>query len=205
VTGPQQPPALPDLSDLIGSEPKPRHPLPRRLVLIGGAVAAAVVLAAGGFLAGRSAAPKGPATLSAAVQLAAAGKLPCGSAAAALCNGRFGGGFGGGQGLGGAQGGAGQGGPGQGGPGQGRGGGFGGLFGPGSVTGIITSVSGNTLQVQTRAGSVAVTLPSGVRITTTAAGTSKDLVAGRSVVVTATTDAGGNRTADRIFLLPSTN
>ena len=200
MTGPQQPPALPDLSDLIGEEPKRRRPLPRRFVVIGGA-AAAVVLAAGGFLAGRSTAPKGPATLSAAVQLAAAGKLPCGNAAAALCNGRFGGGFGGGQG----QGGTGQGGTGQGGTGQGRGGGLGGLFGPGSVNGTITGVSGNTLQVQTRAGTVTVTLPSGVEITTTTGGTSRDLVTGRSVVVTATTAADGNRTAERIFILPSAN
>jgi hypothetical protein len=198
VTAPQQPPALPDLSDLIGNEPGPRRRLPRRVVMAGGAAVAAVVLAAGGFLAGRSAAPSGPATLSAAIQLAAAGKLPCGTAPAAICSGagRFGGGFGaGGFGAGGFGGGT----------GQGRGGVLGGLFGPGSVNGTITSVSGGSMQVQTRAGTVTVKLPAGVQVTSTTTGSSRDLAAGRPVVITATTGTDGTRTAQRIFVLPQAN
>ena len=191
MTAPQQPPALPDLSDLIGAEPRPRRPLPRRVLVAAGAVLVAVAVALGGFLAGRASAG-GPATLADAVQLAAGGKLPCGNAPAALCNGlgRFGG-SGSGRGFGG-----------QGRVGQGPGG-LGGLFGPGTVTGTITGVSGTALQVQTRAGTISVALPTGVQIRTTSAGTTRDLTTGRVVVVTATTDGNSNRTAQRILVLPA--
>lgn len=212
--------ALPDLSDLVGNgSPRAREgrKLPPRLLFGGGAVVAAVVLALGGFFAGRATASNGPATLAQAVQQASSGKLPCGSTTGtggalltAICNGGgFGGRFGGtGQG-GTGQGGTGQGGTGQGGTGQGQNGagrgGAGGLFGPGSVTGTITSVSGTTMQVETRAGTITVTLPASAQITTNTAGSAKDLAAGKSVVITATTDANGNRTAQRVYVLPQTN
>src|SRR5262249_13645745 len=144
-------------------------------------------------LAGRAgAAAGGAATLSDAIQLAASGKLPCGNVPAALCNGlgRFGGGSGG-RGFGG-----------QGRVGQG-GGGLGGLFGPGTVAGTITGVSGTALQMQTRAGTISVALPPGVQIRTTSAGTTRDLTTGRVAVVTASTDSDGNRTAQRILVLPA--
>lgn len=210
-------PALPDLSDLVGNgdanrERRSLRHLPPRVLLIGAAVIGALVLAGGGFFVGRAAASNGPATLAEAVQQAQSGKLPCGSTngnangggfLTAICNGNAGG-LGGGR-FGGNGGAA----PGQGGTGTGQGGlgrGAGGLFGPGSVTGTITSVSGNTMQVQTRAGTITVTVPSSAQITTTTAGSSKDLVAGKTVVVTATGDSSGtNQTASRVFILPQTN
>jgi hypothetical protein len=194
-------PRLPDLSDLIGDADRQRkRTLPPRVVVIGAAVIGALVLAGIGFFAGRASAATGPATLAEAVQQASAGKLPCGSTEGAggqfltaLCSGngrtRFGG-----------QGGAGQN-PAQNGTGRGAGG----LLGPGSVTGTITSVSGGSMQVQTRAGTITVALPSSAQILTNAPGKASDLTAGKSVVVTASTDGSGNRTAQRVYILPSTN
>jgi hypothetical protein len=203
-------PVLPDLSDLVGDgnanrERRSLRQLPPRVLLVGAAVLGALVLAGGGFVAGRAAASTGPSTLADAVQQAQAGKLPCGSSSGtggafltAICSGnggRLGGGRFGGDGTEG-------GGTAQGGTGRGAGG----IFGPGSVTGTITSVSGNTMQVQTRAGTITVTVPSSAEITATTTGSSKDLVAGKTVVITATGDSSGtNQTASRVLVLPQTN
>lgn len=198
-------PSLPDLSDLIGESSRPpRRTLPPRVLLLGLAVLGALVLAGAGFFAGRASASSGPSTLAEAVQQASAGKLPCGSTdgaggqfLTALCSGRGAGGrFG--------AGGTGQNGTGQNGAGQ-NGARLGGLFGPGSVTGTITSVSGTTMQVQTRAGTITVTLPATTEITASAPGSSKDLTAGKTVVINTTTGDDGTQTAQRVYVLPQAN
>ncbi len=173
----------------------PPAPPARRPALLAGALAAAVVLLGGGFLAGRSTAPKGPATLAAAFQQAAQGKLPCGSSGGSggggflqrACSGQAGG-------FGGGAGGAG-----------GRGGGGGGaLLGPGSVTGQVTQASASQLTVRTVAGALTLKLnPSTVVLTTTTSGKSA-LATGARVVVSSTANADGSRVAQRVLLLPAT-
>lgn len=220
-------PAMPDLSDLIANPGKPpREPNPRSRTYASAAVGGLVLIGAG-FGVGRAAAPHGPATLTAAVEQAQAGTLPCGTpSTTAAANGGAAGAAGGSANGGGASflvarlcqtgqngassdgnganGGGGFGGA-NGGGGFGRGGGgFGGLFGPGSVNGTVTSVSGSTLTLATRAGAVTVTLPSSAAISKTAAGSVKDLGTGQRVVVSTTQDANGKRTATSIFVLPTT-
>ncbi len=207
-------PALPDLSDFItnpGKPPKqegaPRSPAARYAV----AGIAGLALLGVGFGIGRATTTSGPSTLVAAVQEAQAGKLPCGTPStsggtgnagtfivARLCgsNGTTGGGFGGGGFGGGTTAG------GTGAAGGFRGGAFGGLFGPGAVTGTVTSVSGGALQLQTRAGAVTVQLPSTAKVTKTTAGSLSDVTTGHQVIVTTTT-SGSTRTATSIFVLPA--
>jgi hypothetical protein len=212
-TPPVQPvqPALPDLSDFItnpGKPPKPEgssgSPAMRYAV---GAVVGLALLGVG-FGVGRATASSGPGTLVAAVQEEQAGKLPCGTPSTSTAGGNAGtfivarlcgstgttggaGGFGGGTAAGGTGGGF-----------AGRAGALGGLFGPGSVTGTVTSVSGSSLQLQTRAGTITVQLPPTAKVTTTAAGSLSDVTSGHSVVVTTTT-SGTTRTATSIFVLPA--
>lgn len=197
-----------------GSEPTTTSPTRsgRRRVppvaLVGVAVALAV--AAGAFYAGRVTAPAGPTTLAAAVTQAQQGDLPCGQGnrvITALCNtngGFLAGGGGGAQGPGGGTGG----GIGRGGGFGGRGGfgagGLGGLFGPGAVTGTVATVHGDMLTLQTRAGTVDIALPAGVKVTTTTTGTATDVKQGATVVISSNTDANGNRIAQNIFVVPAT-
>lgn len=207
--------SLPDLSDLVGNgkadQRRSLRQLPPRMLVIGAAVIGAIVLAGGGFFVGHAAASTGPSTLADAVQQAQNGKLPCGTGSAAggqflttICSGggtgnRLGGRLGGNGGGAGTQNGGAQG---QNGTGTGRG--AAGIFGPGSVTGTVTSVSGNTMQVETRAGTITVTIAPNAEITTTTTGKTSDLAAGKTVVITAD-GSGTTRTASRVFILPQTN
>jgi hypothetical protein len=201
---------MPDLADLASAPPrKVRDPVRTKLVTAG--VVGGLVLLAGGYAIGRFTTPSGPATLVEAVQQAASGALPCGtpsgttSGGAAggaalitrLCRGGAGGGAAGGFGGGGGTGGGGAGGFG------GGGGGAGGLFGAGAVSGTVTSISGSTLTVQTRAGDVTIALPASAAVEKTSAGTVADVLAKATVVVNTTQDSSGKRTATRIFVLPS--
>jgi len=225
------PPAMPDLSDLIAAPGKPpkQANARSRLYAIGGV--AGLVLLGVGFGIGHVTASSGPKTLAAALADAQAGKLPCGTPSTttnAAGGGTVGGAEGGFARGGGAsfligrlcQGGqngagsAGNGGTGTGGAG-GAGGGFGGggfagrgglggLFGPGTVNGTITAISGNTITLQTRAGTVTITLPGSAKVTKTTSGSLKDLSNGLSVAVSTTQDSSGNRTATSIFVLPTT-
>ncbi|GAC1323802.1 MAG: hypothetical protein NVSMB13_04260 [Mycobacteriales bacterium] len=207
-------PVIPDLSEFLenpGKPPRDRSAGGNRPALVAGAVLGGLLLLAAGFGVGRATAPKGPATLVAAVQQASTGKLPCGTPTAnagfvtRLCNtGANGGGGLAGQAPGG-QAGAGQGGAGQGQAGQGGAGrgGVGGLFGPGAVNGTVAAVSGSTLTVSTRGGDVPITLPAGATLSKTATASLADLGKGLPVVVSTTTDAAGKRTATQVFILPA--
>lgn len=203
---------MPDLTDLASApQRKQREPAKLRLQTIG--IVGGLLLFGGGFAVGHFTTHSGPSTLVEAVAQASTGQLPCGtpptSATGAgggafitrLCQG--GGGAGGGL-AGGAGGGTGAT-PGTGGGGFGGGGagGLGGLFGPGAVTGTVTSVAGNSITVQTRAGNVVVTLPAAAAIEKTAAGTAADLLAKSTVVVNTTQDSAGNRTATHVLVLPA--
>ena len=164
-----------------------------RPALLAGAVVAAAALAGGGFVAGRATAPKGPATLAQAFQLAAQGKLACGS----FTGGAGGGGFlqrlCSGQGGGVAAGGGGGGGERFG----------GGLLGPGSVTGQVTSVSAGQLTVRTPAGLLTVKLGPTTTVLKTAAGKTADLATGARVVIASSANTDGSRVAQRVLLLPA--
>lgn len=208
TTPPENPGApratVPDLSDLLadpGKPPRPADPRRRRAVL---AAAGGVALLALGGAIGYLAAPRGPATLAAAVQQAQSGTLPCGStpSTASPANGA-----GGGRatvlldrlcqrGNGTAPA------PGSSGPVTARGG-LGALFGPGALTGTVTTAAGGSVTVQTRAGNVTVSLPPTATIRTTTAGTAGDLKAGETVVVQSTPDASGSRTATSVLVLPA--
>lgn len=153
----------------------------RRTVVL--AAAAALVLGlAGGFLAGRQTAPKGPATLADAVRLASQGKLPTGSFTPG--QGGFGGLFRGqgqnGQGQNGQNGnpfGGGQYGNGQNAQGQ---------PGPSNrgIRATISSVAGDVVTVQTAAGQVQVHIGADTKIQKSAAGSRADLEPGSRVLVT---------------------
>jgi len=83
-------------------------------------------------------------------------------------------------------------------------GGLGALFGgPGATAGTVVSVNGDQLTIQTRAGNLTITVPAGVNITKPTAGSIGDLTNGETIIVTSATDASGNRTAQRIFILPA--
>jgi hypothetical protein len=168
------------------------------------AVVVALVLGVGGYFAGHASAG-GPATLAEAVQQAQDGKLACGDTGAAarapaagtpdaqgganqsaflvraVCGNGQNGGTGGPQGRG---------------AGQGR---FGGglLGGPGATTGQVESVSGSTLTVQGRQGTVKLKLSPSTVVTTTSKGALSDLKAGQTVAVT------GQGTARSVFILPA--
>lgn len=100
---------------------------------------------------------------------------------------------GGGQGFGGGGGGGQQGG------GQGFGGGR-----NVALTGTVSSVSGNTVVIQTRAGTVTVTLAPGATVYKPAAGSAADLKAGSTVSVTSEPGSTGTtRTATQVTILPT--
>lgn len=195
-SGSYQAPSMPDLTDLVeGSKGRPETSSSGlgRGVLVGGVVGA-LIIAGGAFVAGRAMAA-GPATLVDAVQQAQAGTLPCGTASSGagqfvtrLCGSAQGGGTGGGQG--------GQiGGPGQGGGGAG--------FGGRGVAGSVTAVTGSSITVSTRGGSVTVAVPGNVTVSKTVDGSMADVKVGDTVTVASTTDASGNRTASRISIVPA--
>ncbi len=225
TTGPQPPrPGMPDLSDLIANPGRPPTPRNPRTRMYATAAVGGLVLLGAGVGIGYAVAPHGPATLTAAVQQAEVGKLPCGTPpTSTTASGQAGGaaeGFGNGGGFGNgagvtflvarlcqnaqsSSGGAGGFAGGTGGGGF-RGGGLGGLFGPGAVNGTISSVSGGSLTLQTRAGTVTVSLPSSAKISKTTTGSLQDLSNGERVVVSTTQDSSGNRTATSVFVLPVT-
>ncbi len=208
--------SMPDLTDLASAPPrKVREPGRSKLMTVG--VVGGLVLLGAGYAIGHFTTSSGPSTLVEAVQLASTGKLPCGTPSTGTA-GAAGGGVGGGafitrlcnSGTGGAAGGPGGFGGGAGGGTGGGAGGFGGgggaaggLFGAGAVTGTVTSITGTTLTVQTRAGDVTITLPSSATIQKTSAGTVADVLAKATVVVNTTQDASGKRTATRVFVLPA--
>jgi hypothetical protein len=153
----------------------------RNLVLA--AVIALVVGLGAGYAVGRQTAPKGATSLAQAIQLAGQGKLPTGNLAAARGNGGLGGLFRRGQGGQGGQGQNGQAAPGAG-NGNGNGGGF--LFGGGQRNGIqatVSSVSGDTITVETAAGQLRVRIGSTTKIQKAAAGAKSDITPGSRVLV----------------------
>jgi hypothetical protein len=149
----------------------------RRSIVFG--VVGLVLGVAGGFLAGRAAAPDRPATLAEAVQMAARGELPRGTFQG---GGPFGQRFGNGQGR--------DGGQGQSGGPQIFDGAPGGA-GPGGVQGSITAIDGDVVTVQTRAGTIRVRLGAGTSVLKTAPGSKADLAVGRDVQVRLDLGAGG--------------
>lgn len=193
ATGPR--PVLPDLSDLIANPGNPPGTRTSRNARYAAAAVGVLVLLAAGFGAGYVVAPRGPATLAAAVQRAESGALPCGTPAtsttgarggtafliARLCQ------------------------PSSAGAGATTPGGLrrGGLGGPGSVNGTLTAVSNNSVTVQTRGGPVSIKLPPAPKVTKTTVGSVKDLASGERVVVSTTQDGNGNRTASTILVLPA--
>jgi hypothetical protein len=217
-------PVVPDLSEFVNKPGKPPKQGGSKTGLIIGAVVAGLVLAGGGYLVG-SMTGSSVSSLADAVKKAQAGSLPCGVSVSTAAPGQ--GGFGGGAGAGGVSDfliarlcqsgtGAGTGAGGFGGapggtgtgPGTGggfRGGGFGGgfgLFGPGTMTGKVTSVSASSLTLTTRGGSVTVALPSSVKVNKTVAGAVADIATGSTIAVTTTT-SGSTQTATKVFVLPT--
>jgi hypothetical protein len=145
----------------------------RRLVLAAG-LALAVGLG-GGFFAGRTTAPRGPATLAEALQQAQAGELPTGDIGAGRQGGQ-GGAFPGGPPPGGAGGAGGPGGPG----------------GPAGFQGEVTAVDGDVLTVQTQAGTIKVRIGDATEINRSTKGSRADLAVGRQVTVRPDLDAAGS-------------
>jgi hypothetical protein len=175
------------------------------------AVAAVVAIALGaiGYFAGHASAGGGPSTLAEAVQQAQAGKLACGDTGGGAPPAQAGGSGAapaGGPGGGGAQflvravcqngGAAGA----QGGPG-GAGGRFGGGFG--GVVGQVQSISGGTLTIQGRQGTVKVKLSSSTTVRKTIGGALSDVKPGVTVSV-AGTGQNNQNPATSITLVPST-
>lgn len=197
-------PSMPDIADLVKGSKGRKEPrassgagMSRNLII--GGVVGGLVLVGGGFFAGQAMA-SGPKTLAAAIQQASTGKLPCGTPSGTtgaaglitrLCGSAAGGaatGGGAGGGFGGGAGGA---------------GGFGGAgFGRG-VSGTVTAISSGSITVQTRAGSVTVIVPGTVTVDKTVVGQFADVKIGSSVTVASTTDSSGNRTAQRITVVPA--
>jgi hypothetical protein len=162
----------------------------RNLVLA--AVIALVVGLGAGYAFGRQTAPKGASSLAEAIQLAGQGKLPTGDLAAARGNGGLGGLFR--RGAQGGQGGQGQGQNGQTAPGaggngsggnNGQGGGF--LFGGGQRNGgiqaTVSSVSGDTVTLETAAGQLRVRIGSSTKIQKATKGARSDITPGSRVLV----------------------
>jgi hypothetical protein len=143
----------------------------RRLVLAAG-LALAVGLG-GGFFAGRTTAPRGPATLAEALQQAQAGELPTGDIGAGRQGGQ-GGAFPGGQ------------------PPPGGAGGPGGPGGPGGFQGEVTAVDGDVLTVQTQAGTIKVRIGDATEINRSTKGSRADLAVGRQVTVRPDLDAASS-------------
>lgn len=208
--------ALPDMTEFITNPGKPPRDTPSKAPLYLGLGVAGIALLAVGFFAGRAVAA-GPQTLADALSAAQAGTLPCGTPTtpptaaggvgapgaggnastfliARLCHG--------GQGRGAAAGAAAGAGGGAGFAGGGRG--VGGLFGPGAVTGNVTSVSGDSLTVQTRGGVVTVTVPGTAKVSVPGVGSVKDIKTGQTVVITTGTANGTSTgTATAVTVLPA--
>jgi hypothetical protein len=161
----------------------------RRTAMVAAVVALVVGLGAG-FAVGRQTAPKGATSLAEAFQLASAGKLPTGDLSGVRGN------------LGGVlrrgQGGQGQGGTGRAAPGpnQGNGGGF--LFGGGQrnrgIQATVSSISGDTITLDTPAGQLRVRIGPNTKIQKAAKGARADITAGTRVVVDF--DLGGSTSSD---------
>ncbi len=175
---------------MMGEVPFYDRPTPgagrRNLVLA--AVIALVVGLGAGYAVGRQTAPKGATTLAEAIQLAGQGKIPTGNLAAARGNGGLGGIFRRGQNGQGGQGQNGQAAPGTGNGGNGgngNGGGF--LFGGGQRNGgiqaTVSSVSGDTVTVQTTAGQLKIRIGAGTKIQKAAPGAKSDIAPGSRVLV----------------------
>ena len=170
----------------------------RRAIVLAAVVALVVGLGAG-FAVGRQTAPKGPATLAQAVQLASEGKLPTGDLSSLRAGGGLGNLFRRGQGAQrrGGNGGQGQGGQaapgasGQGGNGQG---GF--LFGGGQsnrgIQATVSAVSGDVLTLETAAGQLRVRIGPGTRIQKAAKGSRSDIAPGSRVLVNFDLSASSN-------------
>jgi hypothetical protein len=186
---------------------------PGRAIAIGAVVA--MVLGVAGYFVGHASAKSGPATLAQAVQQAQDGKLACGDTGAAATPAAGGGGDAAGAppGAGGGQfflraicnsgangaGTAGAGGAGARGGFAGRGFGAGGGFG---VVGQVQSVSGNTLSIQGRQGTIRVKLSPSTTVRKSATGSLSDIKPGAAVSVAGT---GQNNTnpATTITILPT--
>jgi hypothetical protein len=186
--------SMPNIADLVkGSKGRkePRNPggaSASRNLIVGGIVGG-LFLVGGGYFAGQAMA-SGPKTLAAAIQQASTGKLPCGTPSGTtgaaglitrLCGSTAGGA-----------------------PTGGAGGGFGGGGGFGrGISGTVTAMSSGSVTVQTRAGSVTVIVPGTVTVDKTVVGQLADVKVGSSVTVSSTTDSSGNRTAQRITVVPT--
>jgi hypothetical protein len=163
----------------------------RNLVLA--AVIALVVGLGAGYAVGRQTAPKGATTLAQAIQLASQGKIPTGNLAAARGNGGLGGLFRRGQGGQGQNGQGGQAAPGKGNGGNGNGGnggngnGGGFLFGGGQRNGgiqaTVSSVSGDTVTVETAAGQLKIRIGAATKVQKAAPGARSDIAPGSRVLV----------------------
>jgi hypothetical protein len=169
----------------------------RRAVALAAVIALVVGLGAG-FAVGRQTAPKGATSLAQAIQLSSAGKLPTGDLSSV--RGNLGGAFR--RGLGGqGQGGNGQATPGAGGQGNGganngangTGGGF--LFGGQGNRGIqatVSSISGDTLTLDTPAGQLRVRIGPNTKIQKATTGAKSDITPGSRVVVNFHLGGGGS-------------
>jgi hypothetical protein len=158
------------------------------------AVIALVVGLGAGYAVGRQTAPKGATSLAQAIQLASAGKLPTGDLSSVRGN------------LGGAfrrslgQGGNGQATPGAGGQGNGGGNGNGGgfLFDGGQrnrgIQATVSSISGDTLTLDTPAGQLRVRVGPSTKIQKATTGARSDITPGSRVVVNF--DLGGGTGGD---------
>jgi hypothetical protein len=175
---------------------------PGRAIAIAAVVA--IALGVGGYFAGHASAGGGPATLAEAVQQAQDGELACGDASSA---GAPGGGAP--EGAGAPPGGGGEflvraicdrdadGGAGQNGQrGFGRRGGF------GAVAGQVRSVSGDTLTLDGRQGTIRVKLTSSTTVRKSATGSLDDVKAGDTVTV-AGTGQNNQNPATSVTILPS--
>jgi hypothetical protein len=160
----------------------------RRLLIIGGATAAGIVLLVGVFFLGQSSGSttqSGPTSLGAALTAARTGSLPCGTSNAAtrrvldrLCSGN---------------------------PAAAAGAGAAGATGQGTgralMAGTVTSVSGNQVTVQTGQGPVTLPVGSGAAVRTIASGSTTDLTTGVRVVLTGGAANGAGSATRQIIVL----
>jgi hypothetical protein len=157
----------------------------RRTVALAAVIALVIGLGAG-FAVGRQTAPKGAASLAQAIQLSSAGKLPTGDLSSVRGNlgGAFRRGAQGGQ-RGNGQAAPGAGGQGGNGGGNGNGGGF--LFGGGQrnrgIQATVSSISGDTLMLDTPAGQLSVRIGPNTKIQKATSGARSDITPGSRVVV----------------------